>query len=79
MDSVKLILGDCLQEMKKIEDKSIDLVLTDPPYGVLKDFSWDNRDYFISSIKLWIKECLRVAKDGGGYYSFVRKNTCRLF
>ncbi len=32
MSEIKLILGDCLQEMKKIPDKSIDLVLTDPPY-----------------------------------------------
>lgn len=31
---IKLILGDCLQEMKKIPDKSIDLVLTDPPYNI---------------------------------------------
>lgn len=29
-----LIQWDCLIEMKKIPDKSIDLVLTDPPYGI---------------------------------------------
>lgn len=34
MSDIKLILGDCLEEMKKIPDKSIDLVLTDPPYGM---------------------------------------------
>jgi site-specific DNA-methyltransferase (adenine-specific) len=34
---IKLILGDCLEEMKKIPDKSIDLVLTDPPYGINRD------------------------------------------
>ena len=28
----KVILGDCLEVMKGIPDKSIDLVLTDPPY-----------------------------------------------
>jgi DNA modification methylase len=27
-------LGDCLELMKEIEDKSVDLVLTDPPYGL---------------------------------------------
>lgn len=32
MSEIKLILGDCLEEMKKIPDKSIDFVLTDPPY-----------------------------------------------
>lgn len=29
-----IILGDCLDFMKQISDKSIDLVLTDPPYGI---------------------------------------------
>lgn len=28
----KLILGDCLEAMKSIPDKSIDAVITDPPY-----------------------------------------------
>jgi len=30
----KVILGDCLKVMKNIPDNSIDLVLTDPPYGI---------------------------------------------
>ena len=32
MPNIDLRCGDCLEEMKKIEDKTIDLVLTDPPY-----------------------------------------------
>ncbi len=28
------MLGDCLVKMKKIKDKSVDLVVTDPPYGM---------------------------------------------
>lgn len=31
---IKLIHGDCLEEMRKMPDKSVDLVLTDPPYGI---------------------------------------------
>lgn len=31
--SVTLILGDCLQEMKKLDDNSVDMIFTDPPYG----------------------------------------------
>ena len=31
--AITLIHGDCLEEMKKMPDKSVDLVLTDPPYG----------------------------------------------
>lgn len=30
----KIIQGDCLEVMKKMPDKSVDLVLTDPPYGI---------------------------------------------
>ncbi len=37
MGSIDLRLGDCLEIMKTIPDKSIDLVLTDPPYGIGAD------------------------------------------
>ena len=32
-DRYSLLFGDCLERMKEIPDGSIDLVLTDPPYG----------------------------------------------
>jgi len=60
----KIHQGDCLEVMKTMADNSIDCVITDPPYGVLKDFDWDNVDYFQSSIKKWIAESLRVTKYG---------------
>ena len=34
MEKIKLMHGDCLELMKGIADKSVDLVLTDPPYGI---------------------------------------------
>ena len=34
---IDLRLGDCLEIMKTIPNKSIDLVLTDPPYGIERD------------------------------------------
>ena len=37
MNKTKLILGDCLEIMKTIPDGSIDLVLTDPPYGIKRN------------------------------------------
>ena len=37
---IKLFNGDCLECMKMIPDKSIDMVLCDLPYGML-DFQWD--------------------------------------
>ena len=32
-DGIDLYCADCLEYLKTIPDKSIDLVLTDPPYG----------------------------------------------
>jgi DNA modification methylase len=33
MGNSKLINGDCLEELKKVDDDSVDLLCTDPPYG----------------------------------------------
>lgn len=42
--NIKIYCGDCLEIMKEIPDKSIDLVLTDPPYGRNKA-DWDKEDF----------------------------------
>lgn len=34
---MKIINGDCLDLMHNMADKSIDLILTDPPYGIGED------------------------------------------
>lgn len=34
---MKVLHGDCLELMKDIPDKSIDIVITDPPYGIKAD------------------------------------------
>ena len=36
MENIKLIQGDCLSVLKNMEDNSIDVIITDPPYGILK-------------------------------------------
>ena len=40
MTDVKLYLGDCLEVMRGFPDKSVDAVITDPPYGCGKA-DWD--------------------------------------
>lgn len=57
----KIIQGDCLEEMKKLEDDSIDMVLTDPPYGI--SFMGKNWDKAVPPVSIW-KECFRVLKSG---------------
>lgn len=40
----KIILGDCIKGMKSLSDKSVDLVIADPPYNLSKGnhWKWDN-------------------------------------
>lgn len=40
-NDIKLYQGDCLELMKNIPDGSVDLVLTDPPYGTMKGAALD--------------------------------------
>lgn len=39
-DNYRLMIGDCLERMKEIPDGSVDMVLTDPPYGTTA-CKWD--------------------------------------
>ena len=60
MSDHKLILGDCLDELPKIFDKNIDLILTDPPYGTTQ-CKWDS---VIPFEPMW-NQLKRVIKDNG--------------
>ena len=60
---------DCLEYLKTIPDKSVDLVLTDPPYFIGFDGGkgWDSywkhdREYIMWCME-WSRECIRVLKD----------------
>lgn len=57
--------GDCLEKMKDIPDKSIDLVLTDPPYGTTQ-CKWDS---IISFEDMWV-ELDRVCKTNSAVVLF---------
>jgi site-specific DNA-methyltransferase (adenine-specific) len=68
----KLILGDCLDRLKELEEDSIDSIVTDPPYGI--SFLGNKWDYSVPSVEIW-KECLRVLKPGGHLLSFSSART----
>jgi site-specific DNA-methyltransferase (adenine-specific) len=57
---IDLRCGDCLELMKTIPNKSIDMIFCDPPYGATQN-KWDN---IIDFNKLW-EQCHRVIKDNG--------------
>ena len=72
-DNSIVILGNCLENLTKISDNSIDLIFADPPYNIGKDFGnnkdkWDSPSQYIEWCKLWIDECFRILKDNGTFY-----------
>lgn len=62
---INLMHGDCLELMKSIPDKSVDMVLTDPPYGTTA-CKWD---VVIPFDKMW-NELKRITKDNGAICLF---------
>ncbi len=65
MKDLELWHGDCLELMKDIPDNSVDMVLTDPPYGTTA-CKWDN---VIPFEPMW-KELKRITKDNGAICLF---------
>ena len=59
-DNLWLMQGDCLERMKEIPDGSVDMVLTDPPYGTTA-CKWDS---VIPLEPMWV-ELKRIIKTNG--------------
>lgn len=70
------ICGDSIKILKKINEKSINLIFADPPYNIGKNFGnnidkWNEVDEYIEWCKLWIDECFRILKDDGVMYFMI--------
>jgi len=72
MSNIKLLLGDCLDKLKELDDNSIDSIVTDPPYGL--SFMGKKWDYDVPSQEIW-EECIRVIKPGGYLLAFAGSRT----
>ena len=90
MELNKIYNEDCLEGMKKIPDKSIDLIVTDPPYlvnyktGRRKDkthrfnkviLNDDNEQLIID----YINECYRILKNNSAMYMFCSSDKVDFF
>ena len=64
-NNVWLMKGDCLERMKEIESGSVDLILTDPPYGTTA-CKWDS---VIPLDKMW-EQLKRIIKPNGAIVLF---------
>jgi hypothetical protein len=71
-NNMRLLLGDCLDKLKELEDNSVDSIVTDPPYGL--SFMGKQWDYDVPSTQIW-EECMRVLKPGGHLLAFAGSRT----
>ncbi len=69
------ICGDAIEELKKLPDKSVQLVVTDPPYNLNKDYGNNNDklkfNEYLDFSRKWLSEAKRVLKDNGTIYVFM--------
>ena len=64
-----IINGDCLEELDKLDENSVDAIVTDPPYELnFMGNGWDNAG--ISFNKSTWQKCLNVLKPGGYLLAF---------
>jgi site-specific DNA-methyltransferase (adenine-specific) len=79
----RIYQGDCLEIMRGWPDASVDLVVTDPPYGVgyltsrrsgsdplVKKIQNDDGGGWFDFAKAWISEAVRLLKPNSHFYSF---------
>jgi len=88
MSKINLMLGDCLERMKEIPDGSVDMVLTDPPYGMnyqsnrrtaTDKFAKISNDAELNWLEGFVIECHRVMSDNSAAYVFCSWHKIDLF
>ena len=77
MELNKIYNLDCLEGMKQLEDDSVDLIITDPPYGIDFQSAWRIENQRFDKLEgddsidvNFIKPAFRVLKRGGGIVCF---------
>ena len=69
IETGKIINGDCIEEMSKLPEGCIDLIVTSPPYGVSIKYDVHDDDVEFEEYKVfsknWLSEAYKVLKDDG--------------
>lgn len=69
-----VIHGDSIEIMSEMKEKSIDLIVADPPYNVGKDYGngsdRQEKSQYLEFSKKWMTEATRILKDNGTMYIF---------
>lgn len=83
-ENCELYNADCLNIYEHLPDESFSMVIADPPYYKITkkrwssstpkdinnewDHQWKSRDEYLNWCKKWIKESIRILKEGGAFY-----------
>ena len=77
-----IINGDCLEEIKKLDDNSVDLIITSPPYDNIEGAGYGKNTKDVLFLKLYsdffgkvLSECYRVLKPTGQFYLNLKSGT----
>lgn len=77
-----VITGDSLTILRNMEPESVDMVITDPPYGIDYQSGRKEKDRRLAKISndkapfiWWIYDAARVLKSRGGGYSVFAAGT----
>lgn len=74
IDSNKLLVGDCIQEMSKLPDGCSQLIIADPPYNLGKDFGeWkevERRESWLPWCRQWLAQCERILAPNGNIFVY---------
>jgi DNA modification methylase len=66
----QVLHGDCLEVMASMPDKSVDCIVTSPPYwkGFAYEAYFNSYAQYLDWTKKWLKECKRLLTDNGTLY-----------
>ena len=74
MSDIKLYNGDCLEVMKEIENNSVDVIITSPPYAEQRKHQYGGileNDYPKFTVQ-WMEEIKRILKNEGSVFINIR-------
>lgn len=74
-NKISILGGDALELLKMLDSNSVDLIVSDPPYNLGKDYGndSDSKDFddYLEFSRSWLSEAYRVLKPNGSIYVFM--------
>jgi len=74
MKNIEIIQGDAVEQLKKLNDRSVDLIILDPPYWKVVsehwDYQWRTQNDYAQWCFQWLPELARIIKRSGSMYIF---------